>query len=171
MFTKEQLIGKQGDYKTQSLFLEVNIARTDDIIMTLKEYDVEYKGTVLPSLRKIYMEDKDPTGYTTAMRVFGSWDQWLRITNNKLIAKYVNKYEEELDVKIRSGAVRSLIEASSEGAKGTTAAKYIAEKGWDKRKAGAPSKEEKKRELKVQGRITDEVQDDLERLGIHFGTH
>ncbi len=168
MFTKDQLIGGAGSYKTQSLFLETSLNGTEYVIMTLKEHSREYKGRHLVSLREEYLKDADPTGYTTAIRVFGSWNHWLRLKANKMINTHMLKFEAELDVMIRSGAVKSLIEtAMNEGSKGATAAKYIAEKGWDKRKAGAPSKEEKVRELKTQGHITDEVQDDLERLGLH----
>lgn len=168
MFTKDELVGKSGSFKTQSIFLETSLNDTKYVIMTLKEGTVDYKGNILPSLREEFMKDNDPTGYTTAIRVFGSWEHWKRLKANALINKYIMRYEEEMDIKIRSGAVKALIEtAINDGGKGTTAAKYIAEKGWEKRPAGAPSKLEKERELKVQSRVTDEVQEDLERLGLH----
>ena len=168
MFTREQLIGGSGSYKTQSIFLETSLNDTTNVLMTLKEFPVTYKGKELPSLRQEFMADADPTGYTTAIRLFGSWNHWQRLKANKMINKFIMQYEDELDVMIRSGAVKALIESAMEdGGKGTTAAKYIAEKGWDKRKAGAPSKQEKERELNVQGKVTDEVQDDYDRLGLH----
>ena len=82
--------------------------------------------------------------------------------------QYINKYREELEIKIRSGAIKALIcTAAHEGSKGTAAAKYIADKGYDKRKAGAPSKAEKAREMKVHTKISDEVKEDFERLELH----
>lgn len=168
MFTRDQLIGGAGDYRTQSLFLETSLGSTEHVIMTLKEVPVQLNGKELPSLREEFLKDNDPTGYSTAIRLFGSWGHWKRLKSNTGINNYIVRYEEELDIKIRSVAVRALIEtAINDGGKGTTAAKYIAEKGWDKRPAGAPSKAEKERELKIQDRITDEVQEDLERLGLH----
>ena len=166
MFDRKQLVDHIGSYRTQSLFLETNQSRLKPI-MTLKEIDWEYKGEVLPSLRKVYMELADPEEYTVAIKVLGSWEHWLRLLENKAIMKYLNQYRSELEVKIRSGAVKSLIQtAELDGSKGTAAAKYIAEKGWDKRKAGAPSKVEVKRELAIHANIDSEIEDDLKRIGI-----
>ena len=167
MFTRDILTDHSGSYRTQSLFLETNQSRLKPII-TLKEVDWEYKGEVLPSLRKIYMEIADPEEYEVAIAVLGSWEHWLRLLDNKQVMKYIQQYRDELEIKIRSGAVKSLIQtAHFEGSKGTTAAKYIAEKGWDKRKAGAPTKQEVHRELKIQTGISEDIEDDLERLGLH----
>lgn len=167
MFTKSQLIGVNGHYKTQSIFLETSLNDQSGVLMTLKDAPVEVNGALIPSLRILYMEDRDPTGFTTAIRVFGSWEHWRRCKSNTMINKYLLRYEDELDVSIRSGVIKELINtAMEEGGRGTTAAKYIAERGWDKRKAGAPTKEEKDRELKVNSLVIDEVQEDLVRLGL-----
>ena len=167
MFKRDQLIDPIGSYRTQSLFVETN-GTTDEPIMTLREVDIEYNGTVLPSLRKIYMETADPEEYEVAIKVLGSWEHWTRFFGNKKIMKYINQYRNELEVKIRSGAVKAMIKTAVEdGSKGTSAAKYIAEKGWNKRKAGAPSKIEVKRELAIQTGIDEELEQDLKRIGIH----
>jgi len=167
MFKREQLVDHVGAYRTQSLFLETN-GTSGLPILTLKELDWEYKGQVLPSLRKMYMEIADPEEYEVAIQVLGSWEHWLRLLENKKIMGYIQQYRDELEVKIRSCAVKAMVQtATLDGSKGTSAAKYIAEKGWSKRKAGAPSKLEKERELKITTKISDEVEDDLKRLGIH----
>jgi len=169
VFDRDQLVDINNGFKTQSLFLETSTAvGIIKPIMTLKEIDWEYRGEVLPSLRIMYMEEADPTEYSIAMRVFGSWQHWQKMCKNKSIMFYINKYREELEVKLRSNAVKSLYAtAVQEGSKGTAAAKYIADKGYDKRKAGAPSKEEKAREMKVHTKISDEVKEDFERLELH----
>ena len=114
------------------------------------------------------MEIADPTEYQFAMHVFGSWKCWEKITGSKLIMGYVQGWRDELEVKLRSKAVKSLIDtANHDGAKGTTAAKYIAEKGWVKRKAGAPSNAEKERELKIQSEMDDEIKDIADRINLH----
>jgi hypothetical protein len=113
------------------------------------------------------MEEQDPEEYKVAMRIFGSWAHWKRLLDNKKIMKYIIQYREELDVSIRSGAVRSLIaSAMLDSPKGISAAKYIAEKGWKKRKAGAPSKAEVQSELKAQVDIDKELEEDMKRLNI-----
>ena len=168
MFEKEQLIGKSGLYLTQSLFLETCNPSIDTPIMTLKDDDVIHKSTTLPSLHRLYMEVSDPEEYELAIYVFNSWEHWVRVTSSKKIMRFVQRYRDELEVKVRSGAVKAMIKtATQDGSKGTSAAKYIAEKGWNKRKAGAPSKLEVQKELKIQTDIDQELEEDLKRIGIH----
>jgi len=167
MFKREQLVDHVGAYLTQGLFLETRSTSTPPIL-TLKEVDWEYKGEILPSLRRLYIEIADPSEYEVAIQVLGSWEHWKRLLQNKKIFSYIQKYRDELEVKVRSGAIRSLIDTScNEGSKGTAAAKYIAERGWDKRKAGAPSKTEVKKELKIQSDMEKELEEDFKRIGIH----
>ena len=166
LFEREKLVDHMGAYRTQSLFIETNSTATD-ALMTIKEVDWLYHGKMYPSFRIQYIDLADPEEYETAIQIFGSWEHWKKLLRNKKIRLKIEQYREELEVSIRSGAVRALVKtAHTEGAKGTSAAKYIAEKGWDKRKAGAPSKLEKEREIKIQTSISEEVQEDLERLGM-----
>lgn len=166
MFKREQLVDHIGAYRTQSLFIETN-STDSEALMTLKEVDWLYHGKMYPSFRRLYMEIADPEEYQTAIQIFGSWEHWKKLLRNKKIRLKIEQYREELEISIRSGAVKSLINtAHNEGSKGTTAAKYIAEKGWAKRKAGAPSKEEVTRETKILTGVTDEIEEDLKRLGI-----
>jgi len=166
MFSTDQLKDSNNAPLTQSLFVETN-GTTKAPIMTLGDHDLKMGDKVLYSLKRIYMEEQDPEEYKVAMRVFGSWAHWKRLLDNKKIMKYILQYREELDVSIRSEAVRSLIKsATDEGVKGVSAAKYIAEKGWKKRKAGAPSKEEVKYELKVQAEMDSDLADDMKRLNL-----
>jgi len=167
IFEREQLIDHIGAYRTQSLFFETNKSKLTPI-MTLKTYDLEYKGVILPSLYKVYMEQADPTEYAVAMEVFGSWKQWNKILGNKELRGVIDDWRIELEVKLRSEAIHALANtAINEGSKGTAAAKYLAERGWEKRKAGAPSKAEVKREMKVATRVSDDVTDMLKSLDLH----
>ncbi len=155
-----------GAYRTQSLYLETNRSALEPI-MTLKEIDWEHKGVLLPSLHRLYMECNDPTEYKVAMEVFGSWKCWQKQLGNPTIMAYIKDWREELEVELRSKALNALIETSqTEGSRGTAAAKYLADKGWLKRKAGAPSKEEKEGELKNQTEIGKRTAEDFARLGL-----
>jgi hypothetical protein len=52
--------------------------------------------------------------------------------------------------------------------KGINAAKWLAEKGWDKRsRAGRPSKEEVERNIQIETDIERQFREDLERIGVH----
>ena len=156
-----------GRTRTQSLFWEyrINDAPPDYApLFTLK--DREHHG--LPSLKKIYMSYEHIPGqeYEFAIDVFNSWDQWQAICNNKLLAKEINKWKNEYDVRLRAKAMKTLIRnALEDGAKGVASAKYLAEGAWIG-KRGRPSKEEVQRELKLQASLAKEFNHDIERIGL-----
>ena len=114
------------------------------------------------------MELADPTEYAVAMEVFGSWKQWEKIINNNTLLVHIEEWRVELEIKLKSEAILALAKtAKNEGSKGTAAAKYLAERGWEKRKAGAPSKAEVKREMKVATKVSSEVDDMLKSMDLH----
>ena len=150
-----------GRFRTLSLFYELN---TTDLpsVFTLKER--EHKG--YPSLKQIFLSYTDPTEYTFAMEVFGSWTGWQKISESAEIKKHVDQWREELEIKIRAEAIKAIAEtAVTEGAKGTAAARWIAEGNWKGRR-GRPSKAEVERERKIQAGIQDDISDDIERMGL-----
>lgn len=158
-----------GRFRTLSLFLEHNWNHDKfQPIFTIKDRDYEKDGVMYISLRRLYLEIGDPTEYDFAVTVFGSWKHWQKLCNNRMFSDMLAEWREELEVKMRSDAIRSIVDsATSPGQGKVAAARYIAEKGWDKRKAGRPTNEQIKREAKIQGKIDSEVADDLSRLGLH----
>jgi hypothetical protein len=155
----------QGVWLTKALFWE---ERHPDYTpsFTLKETDREENGVVYPSLKQIYLEYSDPTEYSFAIEVIGSWEHWQTLCKSFVFRPYIKKWREELEVKLRSEALKAMREtARNEGSKGTTAAKYLAEKGWEK-KAGRPSKAEIKRQARIDAGIHSEIDEDAERLGL-----
>jgi len=164
--SREVLTTGVGAWRTQSLYLETNRSGLEPI-MTLKEVDWEHKGEMFPSLHRLYMEIADVTEYQVAIQVFGSWKGWQRQCGNPTIMEHIADWREELEIAIRSKAVEAMVKVSSEeGSKGTAASKYLADRGWIKRKAGAPSKEEKEGELKKQEAVKGQVATDFQRLGL-----
>lgn len=159
---KNKLTDDNGRPLTQGLFLEVKYD-TNYAVFTEKPYDFKYKGTTYPSLKKLYLAHEDPTEYDFACTYLLGWEHWQRICRNKRFGEMVKGWREELELKLRSQAVRDIIELSS-GDKGFQAAKWIADKGWDKRLAGRPSKEDIDREVAMQTRISDEYNADVTRL-------
>ena len=133
---------------------------------TLKEQDHEYEGVKYISMRRLYMGMEDPTEYEFATEVLGSWDHWLRLCNSPAVREHINKWREELEIKLRARAVKAMLEtATTAGAKGTTAAKWLATAGWKEGK-GRPSKAKVKGELKKAAQVVSLVDRDAERLGI-----
>jgi len=159
---KAKLRDGRGRPLTQSLFLEVGY-NTEFAVYTQKDEDYEYKGKVYPSLKRLYLEHEDPTEYDFACTYLLGWEQWQRICANKVFTKMVEKWRVELELKIRSQAVRDIID-QAQSEKGFQAAKWLADRGWDKRAAGRPTKEDVERETKIQADIAEEYEADVVRL-------
>lgn len=147
-----------GKYITQSLFLEIGY--TEHAVYTLNDEDKCYKGRIYPSLRKLYIEMADPTEYLFATTYLWGWDHWLKISNNGQIAKEVEKWRDELEVKLRANGVASMINQSGSN---FNAAKWVADGQW-KQKRGRPSKAELEGEKKKRQRVLDEVENDAARI-------
>jgi len=159
-----------GNYYTQGLFYEYRYTAGEDgfPVYSLRDYDFEFEGRTIYSLKQLYLEIADPTEYEVAMACFCGWKHWQRVRNNKMIAKHVDEWHDELEVKLRSqgllGVIRS---AQGEGSTGLAAAKYLSEKGWEPRaKRGRPSKDEVDRERRIAAGMESDVNSDLARIGL-----
>ena len=159
---KSKLRDGRGRPLTQGLFLEVGY-NTEFAVFTQKECDFEYKGKVYPSLKALYLAHEDPTEYDFATTHLLGWSHWQRICRNKIFGKMVAEWREELELKLRAQAVRDIIELSS-GDKGFQAAKWLADRGWDKRGAGRPSNEQIEKEMNMQSKIDEEYASEVARL-------
>lgn len=151
----------QGKWLTQSLFLEFNY--NEDALFTLDDQDKEYKGKLYTSLKRVYLEEEDTTEYLFANKYFGGWNHWKRLRGNKAISKHIDEAKDELELKLRSQGIKQIIE-HSKGDKGYQAAKWLADHGWDTRKAGRPSKSEVKGQLAQMAKEEDEYSADILRL-------
>lgn len=130
--------------------------------------DVKFKPVyTLKECKQVYLECRDPSEYSVAQALLGDWEHWLEVRNHALIKPHVDKWAEELDVKLRSEAIAQLkIHAKAQG--GIAAAKWLAEKGYagaeGKKNVGRPKKEEQTLSI-PSGRIAG----DMARLGIVMG--
>lgn len=162
MIDKNKLTDSMGRPLTQSLFLELGYS--EYAVYTLKEYDYPYKGKHYPSLKRLFLLEEDPTEYTFAEKHLLGWQHWKRLCENKAIAKHIEEWREELELKIRSQAVRDMMNMCASESGNYSAAKFLADRGWEKRAAGRPSKAEKERHLRVEERINEEFSADIKRL-------
>lgn len=147
---------------TQGLFLEINYD-TKYAVYTLDEEDKTYKDVVYPSLRKLYLQCEDPTEYTFAKKHLLGWDHWQRLCANKVLNDHFTKWRDELEISIRSAAIQSIMEESA-GDKGFQAAKWLADRGWEKRTPGRPSKTEVQHRMAQDERLRSDFEEDFERL-------
>lgn len=157
---KNRLIDSTGRPLTQSLFLEIGY--TDFAVFTLKDQDFDYNGKQLPSLKRLYLEFEDPTEYEFANTYLLGWRHWKRMNENKILKKHFEEWREELEYRMRSKGVRSLLKSATNG--NFQAAKFFVDRGWDKRQAGRPSKAELEKEKAFQERVSEEYGGDVVRL-------
>jgi hypothetical protein len=146
---------------TQALFLEIGY--TDNAYYTLKDEDYEYKGKVYPSLKRLFLDCEDPTEYHFATTYLLGWQHWQRMCKNKVLSKHFSEWREELELKVRSQAIRDIIDMSADE-RGFQAAKYLADKGWDKGKVGRPKKDTSEHDRAVEDALNDEFSADVVRL-------
>lgn len=154
------MLDSMGKFRTQSLFLELGYGA--DALFTLKDQDHEHEGKTYPSLKRLYLEFEDPTEYEFANTVLLGWRHWQRMCENKVIRKHIDEWREELEVKLRSQAIRDAIQEAKKGH--FQAAKWVADRGWSTRGAGRPSKADIEHEKKVQARIDNEYGADVIRM-------
>lgn len=135
---------------------------------TLKDRNIEKRGRFLWSMKNIYLSYEHIPGfeYEFALDVIGSWDHWVLLCESTATGPYIAAWRDEQAIKLQAKAMKALFKtALFEGAKGTPAAKFIADKGWEV-KRGRPSKEDVIRERKQAAGLNEQVQKDMERLGI-----
>lgn len=162
MIEKSKLQDSMGRPLTQSLFLETNYS--EYAVYTLKDDDYEYKGKFYPSLKKLFLQEEDPTEYAFATKHLLGWQHWKRLCDNKALLKHIEEWREELELKLRCQAVRDMQNLCASENGNYSAAKFLADRGWEKRAAGRPSKAEKERHLRVEDRINEEFSADIIRL-------
>lgn len=162
MIDKSRLKDSQGRPLTQSLFLEIGY-ETDKAVYTLKDEDHMYEGNVYPSLKRLYLEMEDIIEYDFAREYLLGWQHWQRLNRNKALAQHFAEWREELELSIRSQQVKNIIDLTATG-DSFQASKWLADRGWDKKAVGRPSKAEKAREERMNKRLEDEFSADVIRL-------
>lgn len=159
---KTKLVDKMGRGLTQSLFLEIDY-NADVAVYTLGEFDKTYKGKVYPSLKRLFLEHEDPIEHNFAVTYLLGWKHWQKLNGNKQLRAHFDEWRYELEVAIRSAAVSGIIDQSSSET-GFQACKWLADRGWEKRGAGRPSKQDIEKEAAVQKAVEDEFSVDIKRM-------
>lgn len=166
---KSKLKDTQGRPLTQGLFLELGYD-TRYAVFTLNDEDKEYNDKIYPSLKALYMQCDDPTEYEFAKKHLLGWKHWQRMNANVILREYFDEWREEFEVKTRSEAIRSIVDLTASESPNFQAAKWLADKGWDKRSAGRPSKQEADREKRIKDKLNNEFGEDIDRMNIvEFG--
>lgn len=153
-----------GAYLTLNLFYETSLDKTQ-VVYTLKERD--HAG--FPSLYLAYMSANDPTEYSFATTYLDGWTHWERLLKAGWFKGYVDAWRKELELRLRSEAlIRIRASASSESKEAFQANKYLLNGQWksrpEKRRAGAPSKQEIREAANDAFSDHQTLQADLERI-------
>lgn len=165
-FDKSQLIGKNGKFLTESLFWETNRDReNNEPLFTLKP--AEHMG--YPSLKQLYLSYRDPTEYTFAMEVFGSWQHWEHLVSLSWFAPHAEEWRGELATLLRSEAARAALGVLSDpeapAANKMQAARYITDRGWEEKQTkGRPKKADIKKEARRLAETSSHFEDDFKRI-------
>lgn len=150
-----------GKWRTQALFYEYYTDQTYAVFTIADKHRV-VDGKTYYSLKQLYLEIADPTEYSFAMQVLGSWAHWLRMKKYYL-REHVKIWADELDMKLRSEGILQNIKAAKNG--NYNAAKWLADRGWEQQR-GRPSKAEKEGKLKQDAALINDVEKDMERIGL-----
>lgn len=164
---------------TQALFFETTAPETRDYaIYSLSKVDKEWNGRKFKSLYKLYMAENDILEHDFATKYFESWDHWKQICETKFMRELIASWREELDVRIRSDALKIIqAEVYNNTKYSYPAAVYIAKQGWKdriktedtkttKKGAGRPTKASIAEEANRIAMEAHDVSADLQRLGI-----
>lgn len=117
----------------------------------------------LSEWRKVYVSLADPTEYEPAMALVGDWSHWELIRNNVRLKPIMDMWQKEVEIRLRSEALRELMKHSKKEG-GTTAAKWLAEGTFTKR--DMRKKVDKQNEEEIRNEVADRVAADAERLGL-----
>jgi hypothetical protein len=149
--------------KTAALFLEAPGEKGADVKFSLHN-DVE--GLI--NARRSFVHEGDPTGYAWALKYLDSYRHFERLLESTWFKEAFDQWVRELNMKNRADAIQKIKQIADEGndTQALQASKYLAEAGWDKQAArGRPSKEELKGELKRLANLSEQTNEDLERIG------
>lgn len=116
----------QGVYYTKSLFFEqITTEDKPHVQYTLKQED--HNG--LPSLRRLYLEEMDPTEYRFANKYLGGWDHFTKLKESEWFMNHLLVWREELEIKLKSIAYERIMnEAENDLSKNKLLAnKYLIE--------------------------------------------
>lgn len=160
---KELMIDSQSRYLTQSMFYEHVYSTGPEVQFTLsdKPIHIQKDGRTIYSLKKLFLDLEDPHEWTFADTYLLGWSHWQKMNNNKILKAHFDAWREELAIKMRSKALQQILDLADDG--NMNAAKFIAEKKWEQRGAGRPSKQEIEKRISEDRQVNSVFEQDFNR--------
>jgi len=121
--------------------------------------------------KQTFLDLEDPTGTIWADKYLGGYEHLKRLLAAPWFQPEWDMWLEEMYTRMRAAAIKNIQDISilsESDAQRLGASKYIAERGWEKKRAvrGRPSKEEVKGELKRQVDMSSQTREEFERIGL-----
>jgi hypothetical protein len=148
------------------LFLEESYEDRSNVLYTLKDND--YDGYI--SLYRKYLEEADLTEIQFARKYFDGWEHWQMVANASWFKPYISRWREELELEVRSNALRSIVETAKDSSSRNAyeANKFLLQGHWKpgkgKSDVGRPSKDAIKAKAEELFNNQTETSQDLLRL-------
>lgn len=124
---------------------------------------------------KEYVNDADPSGYTTTVRLLGDFSYWDHLNKARWFREALEQWNRELDAKLYSDGLRKIRElAEGDDAKALQAAKFLANKEFKRDgapKRGRPSKDEIAGNLAAETAEEKQLAEDAARIKLVVGTN
>lgn len=159
--TQRPFRNKMNRLLTKELFYELTLADKTNVVYTLKDWD--HEG--YPSLYRLYLEEEDLTEYSFATKHLDSFSHWESIANADWFKDHVLRWRKELELRVKSKALRRVIEASeTPGRDSLAASKFILSYGHPGSSKGRPTKEDIRKVAEEEFSISKQVQNDFQRL-------
>lgn len=167
-----RLVGNEPVFKssnnifyTKQLFYEQADTDRSLVLYTLKNED--HMG--YPSLRRLYLEENDPTEYRVATKYFAGWPHWKKLLDVSWFMDYISEYREELQIRMASEALVKIREKANSG--DYRANQYILEEGYAKKESvGRPTKERIIREANKIADGRSDISEDFDRVMAQIGS-
>lgn len=159
---------------SKQLFWEQWVQLPIDARIIEPAFSLHQEKDGLVCLGKEYIRDADPSGYTTATRLFGEFGYWKHLLKAGWFREAVGLWNEELEAKLYSEGLAKIRELANSDDKGAlTAAKYLANREFvgnrSGPKRGRPSNEEVEGRLVSEAKELSEVADDAARIRLVRG--
>jgi len=165
---KHSMKDVMSNYLTLALFWETRHIPNEKKyppLFTIKDKEHVVKDVEYVSLKRIYMSYDHVPGmeYEFALDMFDGWYHWKNIAEKSELSKLVQEWRDELDIRIKAVAMKTLLQQSKENIAASRAILAGEHKGT---KRGRPSKAEVEREKKLAAGVRDNLDEDMQRLGL-----
>ena len=144
-------MAKPSRTPTKKLFKQFNPEGTED----------------LDEWREVFVNSCDPTEYTAAIQLAGTWAEWQRFKKEWAGFREIilPEWKVELEIKMRSDAIKTVItDATSSSKSAASSAKWVAEGKFDNRPVGRPGSKRLEHEAKVNDALAREIEEDIKRV-------